>query len=172
MTDRSPDDREIFLWRTRRDPTENVNQLATVVATRAICELFNVRGILNQLKDGRLDPVDRDAMRGIVGKHIRTFALINRGSADEPKFEIEFFPLQFAPIGSEGAMYGPDERVLSDLIEALTPMVARTAGPRTSLRPQQLQEIRMRLKQGEPAARIAQSYNVEAETIRQISLDG
>jgi hypothetical protein len=165
-------DHEIFWWNPRATVLENTNRLATVVATRAICELFNMRGVLHQLRGGRLVEVDRTSMREIVSKHVRTFGLINRGSADETEWVVEFFPLTFWPVGSEGALTGPDERVLSDLIETLLPLVARTAGVQTNLRPQQLNEIRMRLKQGEPALRIARSYGVEAETIRQISLDG
>jgi hypothetical protein len=65
----------------------------------------------------------------------------------------------------------PDENVLTNLINMLVPRVIKTAGPRTNLRPQQLREVRMRLKEGEPISRIANSYGVEIETIRAISLD-
>jgi hypothetical protein len=148
-----------------------MNRLAAAVAAAAIVEPFNIGGVLHQLQGGRLIEVDRTSMREIVAKHIQTFALVNRGSADEPEWAVEYFPLKFWPVGSEGAMYGPDEAAITNLIDLITPMAMRTAGPRTKLKPQQLNEIRMRLKVGEPAARIARAYGVDDATIRAISLD-
>src|SRR5262245_30849590 len=165
------DNRETFIWHDRKDRTENTNRLAAAVAAKAITELFNVHGSLHRLQDGHFVAVDKAGMHEIVTKHIKTFGTINRGTADNPKWTIEYFSLQFPPAGSENALSGPDETILANLIDALVALVARAAGAQTDLKTQQLQEIRMRLKQGEPMARIARGYGVDADTIRAISLD-
>jgi hypothetical protein len=63
---------------------------------------------------------------------------------------------------------GPNERTLLDLIEALVPLVAKAPMPPKELQPQQLQEIKTRLRSGEPGYLVARAYNVELDVIQEM----
>jgi hypothetical protein len=69
------DNRDIFVWHERRGSLENTNRLAAVVATKAVTELFKIRGVLHRLQNERLVAIDRAGMREIITKHIKTFKL-------------------------------------------------------------------------------------------------
>jgi hypothetical protein len=174
MNDRSsakpaPDDREIFIWRSSDTAEDNLKRLTAVIARTAAAEIFNADGNLHRLHDGRLVRVVKDDMREIVNRHIRTIRLVERGTADAPKLEVEFYSFEFPISGSKFDLNkGPNEKTLLELIEALVPLVARAPRAPVEFRPQQLAEIKLRLKSGEPAYIVARAYGVEVDVIQEM----
>jgi hypothetical protein len=63
----------------------------------------------------------------------------------------------------------PDQQVLLDLITALTGRVAKEPSEPRLLNPQQLREVRDRIKIGEPKEAIARAYKVDISVIRQLA---
>jgi hypothetical protein len=94
--------------------------------------------------------------------------LVDRGTADEPRWEVEDYALAFPPMGTKYDLKGPNERTLINLIEALVPLVVKAPRQPVAFKPQQLHEIKLRLKSGEPAYIIARSYNVELDVIQEL----
>jgi hypothetical protein len=165
---KAPDTRDVFIWHGR-DRDEDLNRLASVIARKAINELFNEDGHLVHLHGGRLIAVNKEDMREIVNRHVRTLRLVDRGTADAPQLEVEYFSLAFPIAGSKYDLNrGPNERTLIDLIDALVPLVARAPRAPVEFKPQQLHEIKLRLKSGEPAYIIARSYGVELDVIQEM----
>jgi hypothetical protein len=70
-------------------------------AARTQAELFSQDGQLVQLREGRLVAINKEGLRAIVAKHIRSVRLINRGSADAPRWEREYFEFDFPPAASD-----------------------------------------------------------------------
>jgi hypothetical protein len=148
-------------------PREDAARLTLVIAEKAVAEIFRVDGTLMLLQDGKFVPVNPGIMRAIVAKHIKTIHWINQGTADSPRWQIEFVQFEF-PAGGRLDL-GPDERTLIDMTKDLTQMVARGPAKPIDLSFQQIREIGQRLKQGEPVARIAEAYKVEPDVVREIS---
>jgi hypothetical protein len=159
------DTREIFIWFGRGNDT---TRLTAVIAARAITEIFSEEGRLVRLQDGRFVPITKEGMQEIVTRHIKTVRPVNRGTTDEPRWEIEYAPLEFPLAGSKYDLRGPNEKTLIDLIDALVALVARVPRRPPEFKPRQLQEIRTRLKSGEPAYIIARSYGVELDVIQEM----
>jgi hypothetical protein len=167
-TKQAVDTREVFVWHgANRD--DDLARLISLLAPKVLCELFSEEGKLVQLRDGQFVRVIKEDMREIVNRHIRTLRLINQGTADEPNWEVKLYSFEFPLAGSKNDLTGPNERTLVDLIDALVPLVAKAPSQPRQLRPQQLSEIKMRLASNEPAPRIAASYNVEVDVIREIA---
>jgi hypothetical protein len=165
MNEKASDTREVFIWHGRDD---DQSRLTAVIARNAITELFNEDGQLVRLHAGRLVPVNKQAMHEIVTKHVRSMRLVNRGTDSEPQWEADFYTLEFPPTGTKYDLKGPNERVLINLIDALVPHVAKTPRRPVKFKPQQLDEIKIRLKSGEPAYIIARSYGVELDVIQEL----
>jgi hypothetical protein len=122
------------------------------------------------LRDGQLVSVNSQSMQDIISRHVKSLRLVNKRTADKPKFEIEYYSFPFLPgIDPE---QGPDERALTDLIAALVRKVAKGPSRPTGLTPQQRREVLARRRVGEPEDRIAAAYGVDPKTVRQIELDG
>jgi hypothetical protein len=168
MNEKAPDSREVFVW-YGRDRDEDLNRLTSVIARAAITELFNVDGQLHRLHDRQCIPVNKQAMQEIVTRHVKSIRPVNRGTTDESRWEIEYFSFEFPLAGSKYDLNrGPNEKTLIDLIDALVPHVAKAPRQPVEFKPQQLQEIRTRLRSGEPAYIIARSYGVELDVIQEM----
>jgi hypothetical protein len=154
------DGRTVFLWRC----PEDTNALTEAVAAAAVTELFNVNRELIWLNGSKPVPVNKDILRTIIARHIVSLRLVGRG---EFGLEREFYAFDF-PVTAD-TRHEPNERVLIDMIDALLGQVAK--GPQVPLRlsEQHEREARVRLKTGEPALRIASSYGVDIDTIRQLA---
>jgi hypothetical protein len=162
---KAPDTREVFVWFGRDD---DESRLTAVIARTAIAELFNVDRQLHRLHRGQLIPVHKQMMQEIVTQHVKTLRLVDRGTADEARWEVEFYAFEFPPMGTKYDLKGPNERVLVNMIDALVPLVAKAPRQPVEFKPQQLQEIRTRLRSGEPAYIVARSYNVEVDVIQEM----
>jgi hypothetical protein len=166
MDQKAPDTREVFVWHGRDD---DESRLTAVLARTAMAELFNVDGQLHRLHRGQLIPVHKQAMQEIVTQHVKTLRLVDRGTTDAPQWEVEFYAFEFPVAGSKYDLNrGPNVRTLINLIEALVPHVAKAPRQPVAFKPQQLHEIKLRLKSGEPAYRIAASYGVELDQIQDL----
>jgi hypothetical protein len=169
------DTREKFLWGDQatslteviiQQNNPNVTALAKVLARKAGTELCSIGGSLNRLRDGRFDLATKFDMRELCDQHVVSYRHVNRGTTARARYEVEWFSFAF-PVAAD-LNKEPNERVLIDLLNALVPLVVKGPSAPVAFKPQQLFEIRTRLKQSEPAAQIAKSYNVEPEAILEV----
>jgi hypothetical protein len=117
----------LHIWRGR-DPIEDTVSLAQAVAASS-AELFRTtEGQLVRVSEGRLVPVGRDGLCEIAAEHVWTRKPVNRGTATEPIWEVEYGPFDFAP-GTDLSR-GPNDRVLMTLLtgRALERMPPGSAG--------------------------------------------
>jgi hypothetical protein len=92
MASTAPDKRKfIFIWRGPQD----VDRLADAIAEKTQTELFNVDRGLHHLTEGRLVAVNKDILRDIIARHIGSLRLVNRGSTNNPVWELEYFNFDF-----------------------------------------------------------------------------
>jgi hypothetical protein len=70
-------------------------------------EILDHNGRLIQLQNGKLVPITMDVLREIISTHIVSMQLVNRGTAHEPNWTLEYPP--FKP---------PTERALQTLLRA------------------------------------------------------
>jgi hypothetical protein len=152
---------ELFKWRESETPEQNAKRLTETIASKVLGELCSADGSLCYLRDGAPVPVRQREMHEIMNRYIRTPVPVNVGNAHEPKFEMTFEPLSFAPPESKFDLAKrPTNKTLLEIIEALVPMVAKVPMPPREIRPQHLEQIIERLRAGEPAAMIAKSFNI------------
>jgi hypothetical protein len=175
MTVGAHDNRETFLWHDQAtNLTEviiqahnpNVTRLAGVIARKAGPELAAIGGSLNRLRDGQFALATKFDIRELCDQHVVSYRHINRGTIERPYYEVEWFSFAF-PVACD-LRVEPNERVLIDLLSALVPLVVKGPAAPVAFKPQQLFEIKTRLKSNEPAALIAKSYNVETDAILEI----
>jgi len=100
------------------------------------------------------------ALSDIIEKHVTTKVVVNR----EGKLEVAYPP------------YRPDDKTLRSLLMAetleqgnLAKRLPKMPGKPQRLTEKQLETVKYRLQTGEPAERIAPSYGVDAEVIRQVA---
>jgi hypothetical protein len=154
----SPDGRQVYVARGR-DPVEDLNLLADAISVSP-APLFSKDGSTVAIIDGvdvRLNP---SALGNIVEKHIVTKVVADR----EGKLEVTYLP------------HRPDDKTLRSLLMAetieqgnLAKRLPRMAGKEQRLTEEQLQQVKARLRIGEPAERIAPSYGVDTATIRRLA---
>jgi hypothetical protein len=162
------DARKKFIWRGRDDDEK---RLTDVIADRAAGEIFNVDGYLAYLDNGRPVGITPAVMRDIIARHVGTPRLIERGTADERKFDVVLEAFAFPPAGSKWDQNkGPNEKTLLNMIKNLVDMVAKAPRPPVRLQPGQIEIIRSRLKTGEPASLVAAAFRAELEQIREIGV--
>ena len=165
----APDGRRLFVW-LGRDPIEDTNRLADVVAETAGAELFNLDGLCWLNDEGQLVPARKDVLRKIIARHIVSIRLVNRGSRWECEYHAFDFPF------TTDASKEPNEQVLVSLMSArrkedggLAWRVAKVPSDPRRLSPQQQEEVRARLRVGEPKARIAAAYGVDEAMIARLA---
>jgi hypothetical protein len=156
----APDGRTVFLWHG----PEDISRLTAVVAQAAVTELFNVNRGLIWLNGGKPVAINKDILRKVIARHIVSLRLVGRG---EFGLEREFYAFDF-PVTAD-TRHEPNERVLMDMIPALTEQVAKGPSTPLTLTPQRQREVRNRLKTGEPHASIAASYGVDTDTIKRLA---
>ena len=157
---KAPDGREIFIWRGR-DLTEDTRRLATTVADLCVTKLFLVDGALHWFDGGQPVVVSRGRLHEIITETVVTERLVERGPET---WEVEFHPFDFAH-GTDSTK-GPDDRVLSSLMDELKLLVAK--GPAKPLSQNQLNQARGRLAQGEGAQSIAFGLGVDIELVKKL----
>jgi hypothetical protein len=142
-----------------RDPLEDLNRLSDAISISE-APLFSKDGSTVAIIDGVDVLLTPAALSDIIEKHISTKVVVNR----EGKLEVTYPP------------YRPDDKTLRSLLMAETLEQGNLAkrlppmrGIERRLTEQQLDTVRVRLKTGEPAHRIALSYGVDAEIIRQVA---
>jgi hypothetical protein len=122
-----------------------------------------LNGILVHLGEGRVIPVNRNVLRDLITRHIASVRLVNRGDG---KWEVEYYSFEF-PLAADTSKE-PNERVLIDMIAALLGRVVKGSSDPLRLLPQHQQEVRARLKIGEPQASIGRSYGVDIDTVKRV----
>jgi hypothetical protein len=155
--------RRIFVWRGPEDGT----RLADVVAEEAVAELFDVDRGLVWLTEGQTVPCNINILREVIGRHIVSLRLVNRGTTDAPTWNLEYRPFDFPRVADTSRE--PDEKVLLALGAALLLRVGKGPSKPFRLTEQQQNEVRMRLNVGEPRDRIADAYGVDAATIGRVA---
>jgi hypothetical protein len=155
--------RRIFVWRG----PEDTNRLADVVAEVAARELFDVNRSLVWLTEGQTVPCNINILREVIGRHIVSLRLVNRGTTDAPTWNLEYRPFDFPRVADTSRE--PDEKVILALGAALLLRVAKGPSKPFRLTEQQQNEVRMRLNVGEPRDRIADAYGVDAATIGRVA---
>ena len=157
----APDGRRIFIWHGR-DLIEDTNRLTAAVAEACVVKLFEVNGSLVWLRDGR--PVAVNLLLEIVTTFIAGVRLVNHRGTDT--WEVEFYSFEFLP-GADTSK-GPNDQVLTSLMNGLKLSVAKGPSEPPKLSVQQQAEVQARLKTGESYDSIARSYGVDVATIRQL----
>jgi hypothetical protein len=153
-----PDDRQLYVPRGR-DPLEDLNLLADAIAVSP-APMFNQDGITVAVDNGFIVRVTPALLGDIVFRYVATkVPVIHAGLC-----EVTFQP------------YRPDDTTLRKLLMAeriedgnLAQRLPKMPGREMKLTENQLQQVRDRLKIGEPPERIAPSYNVDAATIRRLA---
>jgi len=164
MTSTAPDERKtVFIWRGPRD----VDRLADAIAEKTQTELFNVDRGLCHLTEGRLVAVNKDILRDIITRHIGSLRLVNRASTNDPVWELEYFNFDFPIVADTSEQ--PDQKVLLNLIAMLTDRVAKGPSEPRQLTPQQLREIRDRVRIGEDKHAVAHYYGIDVAMVRQLA---
>ena len=158
-----PGSRRLHVWRGRV-LKEDTDRLSEAVAEKAGAELFNLNGSLVWLNEGQPVRADKNVLREIITRHIVSIRLVNRGTTDVPRWESEYYSFDF-PLGADTSKE-PSEQVLINLMNRLILLVARGPSEPFKLTPRQQEEVRARLKQGEPKDQIASAYSVDVDTIR------
>jgi sRNA-binding carbon storage regulator CsrA len=148
----APDGRRIFVWRGPGD----TNRLADAVAEEAVAELFEVDRSLVWLNAGRHAPAHVNVLREIITRKIKSVRLVNRGTTDAPRWEVEDFSLDL-PV-----------EVIVALSAALLERVAKGPSAPRRLTTHEREATIQRLKQGEQPAAIAQAYDVDVEMVRRL----
>jgi hypothetical protein len=155
---KSPDGRLVFVWRGH-DVTENTRQLTAAVAEAGALILFEDNGGLGWFNDGKLTPVNRSMLPGIIATLIKGVRLVKRG----PDLEVECFTFEFAP-GDAGEE--PNDQVLTSLMKDLLPLLAKA--PRTPLNQAQVNQVRDRLQRGEPPSSVASGMGIDVELVKRL----
>jgi hypothetical protein len=106
-------------------------------------------------------------LREVIGRHIVSLRLVNRGTTDAPTWNLEYRPFDFPRVADTSRE--PDEKVLLALSAALLLRVAKGPSKPFRLTEQQQNEVRMRLNVGEPRDRIADAYGVDVETVARVA---
>jgi hypothetical protein len=154
----APDGRVVFVWRGEGD----TNRLGEAIADHAVAELFLLEGdVLVQLDPagGRPTSIGRNTLHEFVARHVVTVQIGSEGRVEYQPFT---FP-QRADLSRE-----PDQKVLTDLMTILPRLCAKGPTVPSMLTPKQKDEVRMRLRQGEPKDRIADYYRVDIDEIAQL----
>jgi hypothetical protein len=157
---KTPDGREIFVWRDL-DPAKETHRLAVTIANECVIKLFLVNGSVRWFDGSRPIPIGRTRLHEIITEVIATERLVDRGSEN---WEIEFHPFDFAP-GTDSSQ-GPDDRVLSNILEELKSLIAK--GPIQPLNKYQSDQARSRLQQGEPPSSVASGMGIDIELVKQL----
>jgi hypothetical protein len=158
----------LFVWRSSETTESNTQRLTAAIAPKILGELFNVDGALCRVHDGTPVAINKEDMRGIMNRDIRTPKLIDHGTNGKPKLEATFVPLEFPLAGSKHDLGGPTEKTLLQLIDNLLPLVAHAPRPPVTFKDAQLETVKQRLRTGEPAATIAATFHAEVDQIRAI----
>jgi hypothetical protein len=163
----SQDTRKTFVWLGRGDDLE---RLAILLANETIGVLFNIDRRLCLLQDGKFVQLDLRSMRDTVNAHVKMLTVVNRGTADNPKYEVDFTPFDFQP--ENDPEIAPSDKDLIGLTALVAPLVSRGPSRPTGVPMQVRREVRTRRQSGEPAERIAAAYGISAETVRLIEQTG
>jgi hypothetical protein len=146
----SPDGRRL-LRGSVEDPSAWVDAIAESNAL-----LYNQDGSAVLLDGGRLVLLGRDILTKIIEEHVAVEQVKNIGSAAAPFFKQEFTTVL------------PGEMLLRGLLTAdtLVQRLPKIAGEPRTLTKHLREEISQRLRDGEPAARIADAHRIDIETVR------
>jgi hypothetical protein len=151
---------KIFIWRGR-DLDEDTRRLTAAVAEAGAMVLFEDNGSLGWFNDGKLIPVNRAKLPGIIATLIKGVRLVNRG----PDLEVECFTFEFAPGDTNQE---PNDLVLARLMSDILPLLAKA--PRAPLNQSQVNQVRDRLQRGEPPACVADGMGVDIELVKRLRL--
>ena len=152
--------RDTVVYRPRnRDALEDLCILADAISASQ-APLFSKDGSTVAIIDGVDVLLTPSALSDIIEKHVTTKVVVNR----EGKLEVAYPP------------YRPDDKALRSLLMAetfeggnLAKRLPKMPGKPQRLTEKQLETVKYRLQTGEPAERIAPSYGVDAEVIRQVA---
>jgi hypothetical protein len=135
-----------------RDPHEDLILLADCIAT-SDADLFAQGSSIVWLKDtGELVGVSRDALLEIITKYVVTKQLVSHGD----RWQVEYHP------------HVPDEYTLRGLLTddgGLVRRLPRAPSEPTQLSEQRREEVRARLRIGEPRDKLAREYGVDVGVI-------
>jgi hypothetical protein len=172
------DGRTTFIWRGDDSPdrtvwppkTSNEDRLVALIADKAVDELFSEEGQLVYLQDGQLVPVNVQYMAAIIEKYVKTPRLINHGTAEEPRWGLEYCSFEFPVEGSRRApARGPTQKTLLNMVGALPALVCKTPRRWVEFKPAQLDMIKTQLKSGESARRIADYLRCDVLQIHEVA---
>jgi hypothetical protein len=155
----TPDGRRIFVWRG----SEDKKRLAETIAESCATELFSANKNLVWLNAGKLVPATLAVLREVFPRHIVSVRPVNRGEC----WDVEYFSFDFPPVADSERE--PDQRILLGLVELLVGLVARAPSEPRQLTQQQMQEIRARRREGEPADMVARAYGIEVAQVQQLA---
>jgi hypothetical protein len=159
-------EKTVFVWNGKEgDP----KRLADLVAAKAAAELFCINRQLCLLQGGKFVQIDLRLMRDIVSKYVQGVRAVNRGTADEPKFEAERYSYEFRP--DADPEFEPGQQDLASLITALVPMVSKPNRP-IGVSIQDRRAIRIRRQSGESEEQVAQYYRISVDQVRLVEQSG
>jgi hypothetical protein len=146
------DERTIFVFHQGR--VEDVKRLTEAIADKLILQLFNLDGRLFWLSEaGQLTPMTRKLLADLICRHFISVHLARR---DDGSHFVEY--LQLVPEGQD----------LIDIMDALVSRVAKGPSQPRVLSAQKRQEIRERIRVGEPRESVAQAYDISPADIKAV----
>jgi hypothetical protein len=146
------DGRTIFVFNSGR--VEDVRRLSEKVADKLVLELFNCDGRLHWLDEaGKLTAVSTRLLADLLARH---FTNVRLAARDDGVHVVEFHPV------------GLGQQDLIDLMDQLVRRVAVGPSKPKVLSEQKKQEIRYRLKVGEPRESVAQAYDISPADIKAV----
>jgi hypothetical protein len=142
------DGRTIILHNGR---VEDTRRLVDAIADKLVLELFALDGRLFWLSDAnQLTPMNRRLLGDLIARHFVTVRLASGANGPHP----EFLSLEI------------DGQSLIDVMDALASRVAKGPSQPRVLSEQKKQEIRYRLKVGEPRESLAKAYDISLADIK------
>jgi hypothetical protein len=157
---KSPDDCREYRPR-HQDLAEDLCILSDAIAI-SDADLFNRDGATVLIDQGVVVQVNPARLREIIAKHIRIKMVVDRDGV----LEVTFVPYVLAAEDKTLRTLLMTERIEDGNLAQRLP---KMPGKEMKLTENQLQQVRDRLKIGEPPEKIAPSYNVDVATIRRLA---
>ena len=150
----APDGRRLLQGSGVEDPAAWVDALAECAAP-----LYSRDGTAVLLDGGQLVLLNREVLSEIIREHIAVEQVKNIGTADAPFYKQEYLTVLPGEILMRGLLVG----------DSLAQRLPRIAGEPKALTAHLQNEIRQRLRDGEPADRIADAHRIDVATVKQLA---
>ena len=150
----TPDGKRRLLRGSVEDPSSWIEALAKCEAP-----LYSRDGAAVLLDGGQLIGLNRDILTAIITEHIAVESVRDIGTGDSSFWKVEYQTVL------------PGETILRGLLtgDVLASKLPRIAGEPRAVPAYLQDEIRQRLKSGEPATRIAEAHKLDVNIVKRLA---